>query len=63
MGKKVKLKPCPFCGGEVEIMEPYPKNSIGRAVLCKNCDLRAGWAYCYDDIMVGEIWNRRVGNQ
>ena len=58
-----KLKPCPFCGSkDVEIFEPIPKNAVGRAIVCKNCNVRVGFPTAYDDVMAAEEWNRRVDN-
>ena len=43
--KSVKLKPCPFCGGEAELQK-YSKN-VGEsfAVVCKKCETRTTFFY------------------
>ena len=57
------LKPCPFCGGEAEIVHPY-RGSMGAYIFCLNCRLSIYRGTCCDDDDVKEMiekWNRRVG--
>ena len=65
----IKLKPCPFCGGEGEINRFYSSMSIRVSVqiLCKNCGGRSGSfdedaRYCADE-KAAESWNRRVEHE
>jgi len=39
---KVELKPCPFCGGEVEI-HPFANPEYYFAVDCKSCKVRISY--------------------
>jgi len=52
-----ELKPCPFCGGEVEIYEAqeliYPYT-----IECQECTCHMGRYSDRDEII--ETWNRRV---
>ena len=49
-----KLKPCPFCGGEAEIV----MSGGDRRVDCKKCGARSDW---YDtEAEAIAAWNRRV---
>lgn len=53
-----ELKPCPFCGGEAEIVE----NDCFVDVCCKNLRCR-GWASCLEyktKKEAIEAWNRRA---
>lgn len=38
--KSVKLKPCPFCGGEAELKKLGVICDEGYAVVCKKCKAR-----------------------
>lgn len=54
---EVKLKPCPFCGGEAKIISGYGKY----AVTCKECDATAPSTYTESD--AAKAWNKRYGHQ
>ena len=65
--EKIKLKPCPFCGGEAEILSVRDIN-----MLCKDYDnyytIRCrccfnGTGYYADRERAAEAWNRRGGEQ
>ena len=61
---KPKLKPCPFCGSkDVEVFEPDNKETtVGRAVICNNCDTRVGFPTAFDELIAMDLWNRRADN-
>ena len=58
-----KLKPCPFCGGEVILISQEKGDSLSSAeyynVECEHCELDFGR---YNDTkeQVIEAWNRRA---
>lgn len=53
-----ELKPCPFCGGTVEIKTNY-KNQF--YVLCKKCEAVVWVGYnCRHKASVITAWNRRA---
>ena len=53
---EIKLKPCPFCGGEAEMFGNESAVFVG----CKECTCITEW----DDDISAEIgWNRREGEQ
>lgn len=64
-----KLKPCPFCGGEAEIVnyEPRlhrPSRNHPYSVYCPGCDLLFGWDEDYGGEFdtkkeATEAWNTR----
>ena len=49
-----KLKPCPLCGGEAELL---PDFTIEYFVCCKECHLSTN--KYYEDYQAVEAWNRR----
>ena len=53
---KIKLKPCPFCGGEV-ILETVDGNGPN-AIYCPECDFESG-VYSEPKFII-EKWNRRA---
>lgn len=60
MAEYVKLKPCPFCGGEaVEITKWMPvQRRHSTVVRCKECRANSGvWKI---KKKASEHWNRRV---
>ncbi len=66
----IELKPCPFCGGEVDLFKDVHNKKFG--IECSNCrmffgieledvrELEDGWHFTFDtvDSMI-EAWNRR----
>lgn len=52
----IKLKPCPFCGGEAKIISGYKY-----AVTCKECDAMTSSTYTASD--AAKAWNKRNGHQ
>ena len=63
---KIKLKPCPFCGGEAEInidreaVEDTEKRHWAYTVVCKRCCATSGLTYLPEKAC--EAWNRRADN-
>lgn len=60
---EIKLKPCPFCGGEGEL-NTADFNSCYSLVKCKQCGAECGMVgisrkYCSDE-KAAEAWNRRT---
>lgn len=54
---EVKLKPCPFCGGQAGIIDIYGRY----AVSCKECDAKTETANTMGD--AAKAWNKRNGHQ
>ena len=57
-----ELKPCPFCGGEVEIClsSDMPQRFQDMNLIkCKSCCVRASFIGLTDTEAI-EAWNRRV---
>ena len=50
-----ELKPCPFCGGEAEILQ---RGAMSTSIRCKDCGCRTGEC-AYEDAAIFN-WNRRV---
>lgn len=50
-----KLKPCPFCGGEVQLIGEFGVNCP--CVECPNCKIRTAWQIRDEAIYA---WNRRT---
>jgi len=50
-----QLKPCPFCGGESDMVETQV---LGDWVTCKNCGSSS--VIAKDENSAIEVWNRRV---
>lgn len=65
MAREPELKPCPFCGGEAEIVGHYIKgvpNNYQYFVRCKRCKARPtlyGFNFKKKEKAI-EAWNRRV---
>lgn len=65
---EIKLKQCPFCGGEAELVytttstpKPYVKCKFG-AMLTPKCEAcMYPWMYDTEEEAV-EAWNRRADN-
>ena len=52
--RKMKLKPCPFCGGEAECIDFFPHF----LVKCKNCGANTGFCSNAPDAI--KDWNKRT---
>ena len=64
----IKLKPCPFCGGEAELIHgtAYAEDYSSQ-VQCSKCgakikEIHRAVDYCADE-KAAEAWNRRVNNE
>lgn len=60
------LKPCPFCGGEVDMNGSYWKHMITADFLCLDCGARVRLKikFVVDPIKaVIEAWNRRANDE
>lgn len=66
---KIKLKLCPFCGGEPEVVYAPDNRTAGiecYAIRCKSCDIMIGTTkYGLTDfyrtaLEAADAWNRRV---
>ena len=67
MASSPKLKPCPFCGGEAEMVrndEPSRKFSTW-LVRCGNqdCPVRPKTGFFTSANFIAELWNRRNGEE
>ena len=62
VGVQDKLKPCPFCGGEAEVVFGACDYNVYQ-VCCTgaNCQAMAGWSNTEEEAI--EEWNRRAGNE
>lgn len=56
---RIKLKPCPFCGGEAECYTNY-YNQYQWTVQCDKCLCRTLFYYNREDAK--RAWNRRVND-
>ena len=64
-GMPEKLKPCPFCGGEVEIINAEDLTINGKCyvVHCDNCKSETCfWRNCLSEEQTTTKWNRRAEN-
>lgn len=60
----IKLKRCPFCGGEAEIERDVGRKGWVVSIVCWNCDLAMGGGIYYDSLdeaieSVVKVWNKR----
>ena len=53
-----KLKPCPFCGNNVEMIGVNNGNPF--VIWCENCGLEFGIDKDFYTYQVIEAWNRRI---
>ena len=56
-----KLKPCPFCGGEAELVNIGAKLCDPITVACKQCKCNTQWFDRECDAI--KAWNRRTSNE
>lgn len=60
---EIKLKPCPFCGGQPVLIDKDILGTWCKSVMCRDC--KATVAYFVDESNRGEkraanAWNRRA---
>ena len=55
---KLKLLPCPFCGGKAEWSGPTRTCDFGEAIQCTQCGINTG-PLEHNDKKSIKIWNRR----
>ena len=62
--RKVNLKPCPFCGGQPEIVTPEETDGQYWFIACTNdnCWGIAGTELCDTETEAIDKWNRRDGD-
>lgn len=64
---EIKLKPCPFCGGEAKInvdheeVEDTEKRHWAYTVVCNRCCATSGLTYLPEKAR--EAWNRRAEHE
>lgn len=58
MGNEMKLKPCPFCGGEAEIISMSEKFTVS----CGTGGCMANISYCSDKQSAVKAWNKRASD-
>lgn len=52
-----KLKPCPFCGGEADVINAECGQGEIYAIQCGKCQAKIGW---FDEVKEAiEVWNTR----
>lgn len=55
-----ELKPCPFCGGEAEVMETWAYGCAEKHIQCKKCAIRTQSVPFRQKGVATRAWNRRV---
>ena len=64
MRPKLKLKPCPFCGGKAALINGCEWLSAYSAAECTRCGLRSPLFFVStsesSDASAAEYWNKRV---
>ena len=66
MSKEIKLKPCPFCGGEAKLLEDeFGRTSGWWYASCSNlgCGIIARTADRPTPQEAAKLWNRRAGER
>lgn len=57
---EIRLKPCPFCGGQAEVVrvtDKYPNYVVN----CRKCRISTAW---YADVkQLSEFWNKRASEK
>ena len=58
MSIRLRIKPCPFCGGEAKLVRLKPKSEF-YVVACSCCGARTNFYYLIEQDAI-KAWNRRV---
>lgn len=58
---KIKLKPCPFCGGDAEMQQGKYQGLSTFYVSCLGCGAQTDLEYAGE--FAAELWNGRVGDE
>ena len=56
---EVKLKRCPFCGGEAEIIEVEGNESETICIQCSSCGVSVHHKWLEPEVLI-DYWNRRA---
>lgn len=58
---EIKLKPCPFCGGEAALINTMAFGKSCKSVMCIKCKATVNnFAGDMQEERASEAWNRRV---
>lgn len=59
------LKPCPFCGGALNIWEQQEqiKPKIGKVAQCEKCGVRISIPWALEEFQAVEFLNMRVNDE
>ena len=62
VNKMEELKPCPFCGGNVEIVtaDPWSEEEDTFRIICQKCDIVAVFYLPKQEAI--KAWNRRTSD-
>ena len=65
MSEEIKLKPCPFCGSEAELLEDAYGSRRFWFVACHavSCKIGPHTHRCDTPQEAAELWNRRAGER
>lgn len=58
---KIKLKPCPFCGGDAEMQQGKYQGLSIFYVSCRGCGAQTDHKYAEE--FAAELWNERVNDE
>lgn len=61
MSRDVRLKPCPFCGGEAKFTDS-DKGRYPHKVVCCKCHTKAGGSAYRNNLYNAKVWNTRHHN-